>query len=142
MSLHGNRSATPHDVEQICQALPDVEFGTSWGDVPTYLVRSGAQLRGFVRYRPPHRSAIDPGTGEPYDDLLVILTAGPADKAALVQDPGSPFFTIEHFNRTNAVLVQQSRLGELTRAELAEVITEAWAARAPKRLVREYFGDA
>jgi hypothetical protein len=39
------------------------------------------------------------------------------------------------------VLVQQSRLHELTRSELVEVITEAWAAKAPKKLVREHFGE-
>jgi hypothetical protein len=36
------------------------------------------------------------------------------------------------------VLVQESRLGEIDRDELVEVITEAWAAKAPKRLVREH----
>ena len=40
----------------------------------------------------------------------------------------------------NAVLVQQSRLGELSREELAEVITDAWLAVAPKKLVREFLG--
>jgi len=32
--------------------------------------------------------------------------------------------------------VQQSRLGELSYEELAEVITDAWRSRAPARLVR------
>ena len=36
------------------------------------------------------------------------------------------------------MLVQQSRLGEITRDELAEVITDAWLATAPKKLVREF----
>jgi hypothetical protein len=39
------------------------------------------------------------------------------------------------------VLVQQSRLGEITRDELAEVIADAWAAKAPKKLVQEHFPD-
>jgi hypothetical protein len=126
--------ATPDDVDAICRALPEVELGTSWGDVPTYLVRG----RGFVLYRKPHSTAVDPTTGEEYDDLLVIVTPGPAEKQALVDDERLPFFTIDHFRHTNAVLVQQSRLGELGRDELAEIITDAWAARAPKRLVREH----
>ena len=57
-----------------------------------------------------------------------------------MEDPSTPFFTIDHFRGYNAVLVQQSRLGEISRAELVEVITEAWAHRAPKRLVREHLG--
>ncbi|WP_122817316.1 MmcQ/YjbR family DNA-binding protein [Nocardioides pantholopis] len=133
------RPARPEDVDEICRSLPEVELGTSWGDVPTYLVRG----RGFVLFRKPDHHALDPATGAPYDDLLVIVTAGPGETRALLADQRLPFFTIEHFERTrsNAVLVSQSRLGEIDRDELAEVITEAWAARAPKRLVREHLGD-
>ncbi|QCX27304.1 MmcQ/YjbR family DNA-binding protein [Nocardioides jishulii] len=136
-----SRAARPEDVDAICAALPATEFGTTWGDVPTWKVPAGEKGRGFVLYRHPHSSAIDPATGEMYDDLLVIVTAGPGEKAALVDEVATPFFTIDHFRRTNAVLVQQSRLGELTLDELREIITDAWAARAPKRLVKEFFAD-
>jgi hypothetical protein len=135
------RKATPEDVDQICRSLPEVEFGTTWGDVPTYKVPRGAKGRGFLLYRPPGPTAVDPDTGEMYDDLLVIVTPTEAEKRALVEDESTPFFTVEHFRRSNAVLVQQSRLGELDREELAEIITDAWAARAPKALVRKYLGD-
>lgn len=135
------RKARPADVEQICLSLPEVEFGTTWGDVPTYKVPRGDRGRGFLLYRPPGKTAINPETGEMYDDLLVIVTPTEAEKRALVEDDSTPFFTIPHFKRSNAVLVQQSRLGELDRDELAEIITEAWAARAPKSLVRKHLGD-
>ena len=131
--------ARPEDVDDICRGLPETTFGTSWGDVPTWLVPTGDKGRGFVLYRKPHKSAIDPATGEEYDDLLVIRTANQADKLALVEGSG-PFFTIDHFNGFNAVLVQLSRLEELSREELAEVITDAWLAVAPKKLVREFLG--
>jgi hypothetical protein len=134
------RRATPEDIDEICMSLPEVEFGTTWGDVPTYKVPRGDKGRGFLLYRPPGRTAIDPDTGEMYDDLLVIVTPTEAEKWALVEDESIPFFTIDHFRRSNAVLVQQSRLGELDRDELAEIITEAWAARAPKALVRKHLG--
>ena len=133
-----SRRARPADVDEICAGLPGTELGTSWGDVPTWKVPAGDKGRGFVLYRHPHRSAIDPGTGEMYDDLVVIITPTEADKVALVEDTSTPFFTIDHFRGHNAVLVQQSRLGEISRDELAEVITDAWAHRAPKRLVREH----
>ena len=135
------RPARPDDVDKICAALPSTEFGTTWGDVPTWKVPAGAKGRGFVLYRHPHRSALDPETGEEYDDLLVVRTANPADKAALVEDDSNPFFTIDHFRSSNAVLVQQSRLGELSVEELTEVIHEAWVAVAPKRLSREFLAD-
>jgi len=134
--------ARPEDVEEICRELPETWFGTSWGDVPTWLVplrQKGDKGRGFVLYRKPHKSAVAPDTGEEYDDLLVIRTANPDDKRALVEADG-PFFTIDHFRGYNAVLVQQSRVGEITRDELAEVITDAWLATAPKKLVREFLG--
>lgn len=134
--MASDRPATPDDVDEICRALPEVELGTSWGDVPTYLVRG----RGFVLFRKPHPTAVDPVTGEEYDDLLVVVTPDAGAKQALVDAERLPFFTIEHFRRSNAVLVQQSRLGELSRAELAEIITDAWAARAPKSLVRAHLG--
>lgn len=135
------RPATPEDIEAICLGLPEVELGISWGDRPTYKVPRGEKGRGFLLYRMPHKTAVDPDTGEMYDDLVVIVTPGEAEKMALVEDPDTPFFTIDHFKGSHAVLVQQSRLGELTRDELAEIITEAWAARAPKRLVKAFFAD-
>lgn len=135
-----SRRAGPGDVDEICGSLPETWFGTSWGDVPTWLVPlrvKGDKGRGFVLYRKPHKTAVDPETGELFDDLLVIRTANADDKQALVDGDG-PFFTIDHFRGYNAVLVQQSRLDEITRAELAEVITDAWLATAPKKLVEEF----
>ncbi len=79
-----------------------------------------------------------PATSEPYDDLIVIMTADDADKQALVDDPGTHLFTIDHFRKFNAVLVRASRLGEISRIELAEVITEAWLRMAPKRLAKAH----
>jgi hypothetical protein len=134
------RPARPEDVDEICRELPETWFGTSWGDVPTWLVPhrpKRGQGRGFVLYRKPHKTATDPETDELYDDLLVVRTANADDKQALVDGDG-PFFTIDHFSGFNAVLVQQSRLGEISREELVEVITEAWIATAPKRLVKEF----
>ena len=133
--------ATPADIALICESLPEVELGTSWGDRPTYKVPRGPKGKGFVLYRAPGKTAIDPISGEPYTDLLVISVADEDTKLALVQDESLPFFTIDHFTGYNAVLVQQSRLGEIERERLAEIVTEAWAAKAPAKLVAEYFGS-
>lgn len=141
MSTPDTRPASPDDIDEICAGLPETELGTSWGDVPTWKVPRGEKGRGFVLYRPPGRTAVDPATGEPYDDLVVIITPTEVEKDALVADESTPFFTIDHFKGFAAVLVQQSRLGEISRKELAEIITDAWATRAPKKLVREHLGD-
>lgn len=137
----GDRPATPDDVDEICLALPESDLGVSWGDRPTWKVPKGDKGKGFLLYRMPHKSAVDPDTGEMWDDLLVITVPTEADKRALVDDESTPFFTIDHFKGYNAVLVRQSRLGEISRAELAEIVTEAWAAKAPKRMVRQHLGD-
>lgn len=136
-----SRKATPDDIAEICLALPEVEFGVTWGDRPTYKVPKGEKGKGFLLFRKAHKSAVDPETGEMYDDLLVIHTPSLADKEALVADDRLPFFTVDHFNGFNAVLVRESRLGEIDLEELTEIITDAWAARAPKRLVKEFFSD-
>ena len=131
--------ASPQDIDSICRSLPEVELGISWGDRPTYKVPTGPKGRGFVLYRASGKTAIDPETGELFTDLLVISVPDEDAKAALVQDPESPFFTIDHFSGYNAVLVQESRLGELDRERLAEVLVDAWACKAPKKLVSAYF---
>jgi hypothetical protein len=133
-----SRVATPQDVDDICLGLPEVELGTSWGDNPTYKVRG----KGFLMHRPPGPTAIDPATGERYTDLLVITVPGESEKRALVEDDRLPFFTIDHFNGYNAVLVQQSRLGEIDREELAEIITDAWLTKAPKSLAKAFLAPA
>ncbi len=121
--------------------MPEVEFGTSWGDRPTYKVPAGPKGRGFLLYRAPGPTAIDPSTGEPFDDLLVIRTGSEVDKAALVDDEGLPFFTIPHFRGYNAVLVQESRLDEVALDELTEIIEDAWLAVAPARLRNAFLAE-
>jgi hypothetical protein len=132
-----SRRAKIADVHAICTALPETELGTSWGDRPTYLVRQKPKPRGFVLARAPRHDAIDPETGEEYQNLLVIRTANPQDKAALVEADG-PFFTIDHFRNYNAVLLQQSRIGEIAVEELREVLTDAWLAVAPRSLAKRF----
>jgi len=135
------RPATPDDIDPICRALPEVEFGTSWGDRPTYKVPTGPKGKGFLLFRMPHKTAIDPETGEMYDDLLVVRTPTEIEKMQLVEDERLPFFTIDHFRGFNAVLVQQSRLVEIDVDELAEIIADAWLTVAPARLRKQYLSE-
>jgi hypothetical protein len=57
-----------------------------------------------------------------------------AKEALLATDP-DVYFTTPHFDGYPAVLV---RLERIAADELAELIGEAWLARAPKRLAREH----
>jgi hypothetical protein len=65
--------------------------------------------------------------------VIVFWVASEADKHALVQDPTSPLFTTAHFAGHPSVLLRASRIGELTRHELAELVQDAWLARASTR---------
>ena len=89
--------------------------------------------KSFVFFRNPRPDAADPATGERYPDVIMFWVPSESDKQALVQDPASPFFTTPHFDGHASVLVRGSRLGELTRQELAEVIQDAWLCQASPR---------
>jgi hypothetical protein len=110
-------------------AMPHVTIEDGSQENPVYLVGG----KTFVFFRNPRPDAVDPDTGERYDDVIVIWVPSDDDKAALVQDPSSPFFTTDHFNGHRSVLVRASRLGEVSREELVELIQDAWLARASKR---------
>jgi len=130
------RRARLADLAEIALALPEVEEGTSWGRT-AYVVRK----KSFLHFREPRPDAIDPDTGERMDDVIMFVVGDQGDKDALVASHG-PWFTTPHFDGYNAVLLRERDLGRLTRRELEEVVTDAWAARAPKRLVEAYFDEA
>jgi hypothetical protein len=106
--------------------MPHVTVVHGPGGNPIYQV--GA--KSFIFFRTPRPDAVDPVTGERYGDVIVLWVPSEADKQALVQDPGSPFFTTSHFNGHLSVLVRASRLGEVERDELAEIVQDAWLSRA------------
>jgi hypothetical protein len=132
-----SRKARVEDIEEIAMSLPEVATRTTWGNRPAYAVRG----KNFLTFREPRPDAIDAHTGERMNDVMVIMTPDQSAKEALVQDDG-PWFTTPHFEGYNAVLLRRGQIGEVTRRELEEVVVDAWASRAPRRLVKEYFGDA
>jgi hypothetical protein len=125
----GNRPARIDDVHELALAMPhvSVEYGTA--DNPVYQVGR----KSFVFFRNPRPDAVDPDSGERYQDVIVFWVESEADKQAMVQDEASPFFTTAHFNGHPSVLLRASRIGELTRNELAEVVQDAWLAQASAR---------
>jgi hypothetical protein len=89
--------------------------------------------KSFIFFRTPRPDAVDPRTGERYDDVIVFWVESDADKQALVSDPASPFFTTPHFDGHPSVLIRASRIGELAYDELAEIVQDAWLSRASAR---------
>jgi hypothetical protein len=130
--------AREQDVHDAALAMPHVtvEHGTQRGNA-VYQVGG----RSFAFFRTPRPDACDPVTGEPYDDVLVLWVAVDADKLALVQDPTSPFFTTPHFDGHPSVLVRVSRLGEVSREEVVELVQEAWLAQASPTRARRWLAE-
>ena len=56
-------------------------------------------------------------------------------KAALIADDPETFFTTSHFDGYPAVLC---RLDVITEQDMRELAAEAWACRAPRRLLAEH----
>jgi len=97
--------------------------------------------KSFVFFRNPRPDAVDPVTGQRYDDVIVFWVPGESDKQAFVQDQASPFFTTSHFDGHLSVLLRASRVGELTLGELTEVVQEAWLSRASPARAAAWLND-
>ena len=125
-----SRPANVADVHELAMAMPHV---TRWagppGKPPVYQVGG----KSFVFFRNPRPDAVDPVSGERYDDVIVFWVADEAEKRALVDDEDSPFFTTPHFDGHLSVLIRGKDLPRLSYGELAEVVQEAWLSRASAR---------
>ncbi len=126
--------STVDDVHRIAQSMPhvSVEVGPSGNRI--YQVGR----KSFVFFRTPRPDAVDPETGDRYDDVVVIWVGSEDEKAALVQDPSSSFFTTPHFDGHPSVLVRSSRIGEVDVDELTEIVQDAWLAQASARRARDW----
>lgn len=123
--------ATWDDVRRIALALPETAEVTSRGNL-TWAVKE----KGFVWERPLRRTDLEAlGDAAPDGPILGARVADVGVKDALLADNPAAFFTTPHFAGYPAILV---RLDDIALAELDELITEAWLARAPKRLARQY----
>ena len=108
---------TFQDVLALAQRFPGVEESTSYG-TPAIKVRG--KLMARMRTEP---------------DALVLRVADMGEREALLQGEPGAFFTTPHYDGYPMVLV---RLDAVDPAQLAELVEDAWRARAPKRLVAEY----
>ena len=97
--------------------------------------------KSFVFFRSRRPDAFDPDTGERYDDVIVFWVESQDEKLALVADEANPFFTTPHFDGHPSVLVRGSRIGELTKQELTEVIQDAWLSRASNRRGKDWLEE-
>ena len=123
--------ATWDDVRRIALALPETSEAIS-RDLASWRVRD----KGFVWERPLRPADLRAlGHAAPSGPILGARVEHLIAKEALLADDPSVYFTTPHFDGYPAVLV---RLERIAAQDLEELIVEAWLARAPKRLAREY----
>jgi len=127
------RRAKVADIHEVATGMPHV---TRWGEESRPVYQVGG--KSFVFFRTPRPDAFDPETGERYDDVVVFWVADEVDKTVLVEDESTPYFTTPHFDGHPSVLLRTSRIAELTRDELAELVQDAWLARASARRAKAW----
>jgi hypothetical protein len=126
--------ASWEDVRRLTLALPDAE---------ERVLREKRQWRVkdklFVWERPLRaKEIVELGEEAPEGPVLGARVEHLIAKQALIEDDPSAYFTTSHFEGYAAILVRLQRIG---RDELEEVVTEAWLARAPKRLVAAFLAE-
>jgi hypothetical protein len=124
--------ATWDDVRRLALALPESDEGATYGGNRAWTVRK----KLFVWERPLRKSDLAAlGDAAPDGPILGARVEHLIAKDALLADDSGVFFTTPHFDGYPAVLI---RLPEIELDLLEEVVTEAWLARAPKRLARDF----
>ena len=131
------RPARLADVHEIAAAMPHTRRVEGPKGNAIYQVGG----KSFVFFRTPQPDAADPETGERYTDVVMIWVESEMDKLALVQDPASPFFTTDRFDGHPSVLVRASRLPEIGKAELTELIQDAWLSRTSRRRAQAWLAE-
>ena len=119
------------DVRRIALALPHTDERVS-RDMRQWRVKE----KLFVWERPLRAKEIASLAGEaPSGPILGARVEHLGAKEALLADDPTVFFTTPHFKGYPAVL---ARLEAIAQEDLEELVVEAWLARAPPRLARDY----
>jgi hypothetical protein len=125
---------TLRDVGTLALALPEVVKGEDDEGRPSYSVNG----KVICWHRSPRPDALDPKTSERLTDVFVFRTTDLDVKEMTLQDDRGIFFTTPHWNGYPAVLIRTRDLKHLKKAELRDLIEEAWLSRAPKRMARAW----
>jgi hypothetical protein len=129
--------ATLRDVEKLALALPQTVRGEDEEGRPSYSVNG----KVICWHRSPRPDALDADTGERLTDVFVFRTTDLDVKEMTLSDDREIFFTTPHWNGYPAVLIRIPNLRQLRRAELRDLIEEAWLSRAPKRVTKAWLAE-
>jgi hypothetical protein len=104
---------TISQIRKVAMSLPHVEERPSYGGRPSW--RCGPRMFTWVPDEP---------------ESLVVWVESIEDKSALIDESPDRFFTTNHYDNYPIVL---ARLATIDIDEAAELITESWRLRAPKK---------
>ncbi|MQA24888.1 MAG: MmcQ/YjbR family DNA-binding protein [Micromonosporaceae bacterium] len=128
--------ATWDDVRRIALALPGTHEEPSGDGWLAWRVKK----KLFAWERPLRRADLEAlGATAPDGPILAAHVPDLGAKEALLADDPEVYFTTPHFNGYPAILVRLERIDE---PELNELLLEAWARQAPKRLSKEFLNSA
>ena len=123
--------ATIDDVQRIALTFPDVTEKLAWGNT-TWRVAD----KTFVWDRPLRKKEqAELGDAAPDGPIMGIHAEDLSEKQALLESDPDVFFTISHFDKYAMLLV---RLDAVDTDRLAQIIEDAWLARAPRALAQHY----
>jgi hypothetical protein len=129
--------ATMRDLDRLALALPETTKEVSEDGRPSYLVHG----KMFCFHRGQRPDAIDPKTGERMKDVLMFRVDGADAKELTLADPRGIFFTTPHFNGFPAVLIRIPDLKRLDKAELRDLVVDAWLTRVQKRVAKGWLAE-
>lgn len=125
--------ASLDDVRRTAMSLPEVIEGD--GDRLAWSVR-GKVIAWERDLRPKDVADLQTlGQPVPTGEIVALRTQGQSGKEELLASGVPGVFTIPHFNGYPGLLVALAAIDD---DELAELVTDAWLAQAPRRLVKEF----
>jgi hypothetical protein len=122
------------DLDRLALALPEAVREVDDEGRVSYQV----QGKWFCFHRRPRPDAVDAKTGERLEDVLVFRVESLDVKDLLLSDDRDVYFTTPHWNGFPAVLVRIPHLRRLRRADLRDLVEDAWLTRAPKRVAKAW----
>ncbi len=122
------------DLDELALEMPLATKEVSGDGRPAYFVHG----KLFCFHRGRRKDAIDPETQERLDDVLMFRVADVGVKELLLSDTRGIYFTTPHFDGYPAVLMRIPDLAKIDRAELHELVAEAWLTRAQKRVAKAW----
>jgi hypothetical protein len=134
--LYRDDVSTMADLDGLALSLPQTTKEVSEDGRPSYHVHG----KLFCFHRGRRADAVDE-TGERLDDVLLFRVADLDVKELLLSDARGVYFTTPHFDGYAAVLMRIPDLARIDRAELEELVVEAWLTRAQKRVAKAWLEE-